>query len=47
MNHLERIYNLSLSHVFEPGLHWVIDHPVVSVAVVFALIYFARNYRML
>jgi hypothetical protein len=48
MNHLERLYNLSLRYVFEPGLNWVIDHPIVSVAVVAALIYFSvRNYRML
>ena len=48
MNHLERFYNLSLRHVFEPGLNWVIDHPIVSVAVVAVLIYWSvRNYRML
>lgn len=48
MNHLERIFDLSLRHVFEPGLHWVVDHPVVSVAVVAVLIYWSvRGYRML
>jgi hypothetical protein len=48
MNHLERFYNFSLRHVFEPGLNWVIDHPIVSVAVVVVLIYWSvRNYRML
>ena len=48
MNHLERFYNLSLRHVFEPGLNWVLDHPIISVVAVVALIYFSvRNYRML
>lgn len=48
MKHLEKFYNLSLRHVFEPGLNWVIDHPIISVAVVVVLIYFSvRNYRML
>jgi hypothetical protein len=48
MKHLERFFELSLRHVFEPGLNWVLDHPVVSVAVVAVLIYWSvRGYRML
>jgi hypothetical protein len=38
----------SLQYVFEPALHWVINHPIISVVVVVVLIFFAvRNYRML
>jgi hypothetical protein len=34
--------------IFEPALNWVLDHPIVSVVVVGALIFFSvRNYRML
>ena len=34
--------------IFEPALNWVLDHPIVSVLVVGALIFFSvRNYRML
>ena len=34
--------------IFEPSLNWVLDHPIISVAVVAALIFFSvRNYRML
>lgn len=48
MNQLERLFDLSLRHVFEPGLNWVIDHPIISVMVVAVMIYFSvRNYRML
>jgi hypothetical protein len=48
MNHLERFFNLSVRYVFEPGLNWVLDHPIVSVAVVAVLIYWSvRGYRML
>lgn len=48
MNYLEKLFNLSLQHVFEPGLNWVLDHPIVSVAVVAVLIYWSvRGYRML
>jgi hypothetical protein len=35
-------------NIFEPCLNWALSHPIVSVVVVGALIYFAcRNYRML
>jgi hypothetical protein len=48
MDKLGKVLDYSLRYVFEPALHWVIDHPVISVAVVVAMIFFAaRNYRML
>ena len=35
-------------YVFEPGLDWVLEHPIVSVLVVIGLIYWSvRGYRML
>jgi hypothetical protein len=48
MDHLNRFLELALSHVFEPGLNWVLNHPLISVVVIAVLIYFSvRNYRML
>jgi hypothetical protein len=43
-----RLFNLGLRYVFEPGLDWVLDHPIVSVAVVAVLVYWSvRGYRMI
>jgi hypothetical protein len=37
-----------LINLFEPSLQWAINHPILSVIIVAALIFFAaRNYRML
>ncbi len=37
-----------VQNIFEPSLNWALDHPIISVAVVAALIFFSvRNYRML
>jgi len=37
-----------LINFFEPCLQWSINHPILSVLIVGALIFFAaRNYRML
>ena len=48
MDYLNRLLELSLRHVFEPGLNWALNHPIISVVVIAALIYFSvRNYRML
>jgi len=34
--------------IFEPSLTWVLNHPIISLLAVAALIFFAaRNYRML
>jgi hypothetical protein len=43
-----RLFDLGLRYVFEPGLDWVLDHPIVSVAVVAVMVYWSvRGYRML
>ena len=48
MSYLQKLFEMSMRHVFEPGLHWVLDHPIVSVTVVVILIYWSvRGYRML
>ena len=37
-----------LINIFEPCLYWALNHPILSVVVVGALIFFAcRNYKML
>jgi len=48
MDYLERLVDLSLRYVFEPGLNWVIDHPLVAVVIVVGLVYWSvRGYRMI
>jgi hypothetical protein len=48
MDHFNRLLDLTMRHVFEPGLNWVLNHPIISVVVIAVLIYFSvRNYRML
>lgn len=48
MDKFGKVIDYSLLYVFEPALHWVINHPIISVVVVVLLIFFAaRNYRML
>jgi len=43
-----RAVDYILINIFEPFLHWALSHPLISVVVVGALIFFAcRNYRML
>ena len=48
MRNLERLFDLSMRYVFEPGLNWVIDHPIVAVVAVVGLVYWSvRGYRMI
>lgn len=48
MHYLEKLFNLSVRHGFEPALDWVIDHPAISVIAVVGLVYWAvRGYRMI
>jgi hypothetical protein len=48
MDRLHKFLDLSLRYVFEPGLDWVLAHPIVSVVVVVALVYWSmRGYRIL
>jgi hypothetical protein len=48
MDRLGKFFDLSLRYVFEPGLNWVLEHPIISVVVVVALVYWSvRGYRIL
>jgi hypothetical protein len=48
MDRLGKFFNLTLRYVFEPGLNWVLEHPIISVVVVVTLVYWAvRGYRIL
>jgi len=48
MDYLNKGIDYVLRHLFEPGLAWVLNHPLISVVVVGVLIYWAvRGYRML
>ncbi len=48
MDLLSRSFDLISHNVFEPALIWVINHPFISLIVVFAIVYTSvRNYRML
>lgn len=45
---MARAIDYIVQNIFEPSLNWVLNHPIISVLVVGALIYFSvRNYRML
>jgi len=48
MDRLNKFFDLTLRYVFEPGLNWVLEHPIISVVVVVALVYWSvRGYRIL
>ena len=48
MDRLSRLLDLTLSYVLEPGVNWVIDHPIISVLTVVAIMFWSmRGYRML
>ncbi len=48
MDEISRLIDLGLRYVFEPGLNWVLGHPIISLLVVVGLVYWsARGYRML
>lgn len=48
MDRLSRLLDLTLSYVLEPGVNWVIDHPIISVLAVVAMVFWSmRGYRML
>ena len=48
MDLLSRYFELLSRHALEPALVWVLNHPIVSLVVVFAIVYVSmRNYRML
>jgi hypothetical protein len=48
MDRLSRLLDLLLRYVLEPGVNWVIDHPIISVLAVVAMVFWSmRGYRML
>jgi len=48
MERLNNFFDLSLRYVLEQGLNWVLEHPIISVVVVVALVYWSvRGYRIL
>ncbi|HXV84760.1 MAG TPA: hypothetical protein VEG60_33350 [Candidatus Binatia bacterium] len=48
MDRINKFFDLSLRYVLEPGLNWVLEHPVISVVVVAVLVYWSvRAYRIL
>lgn len=45
---MSRFIDYIFNNVFEPALAWVLNHPIISVALVGLLIFVSvRNYRML
>jgi hypothetical protein len=48
MDRLSKFFDLTFRYAFEPGLNWVLAHPIISVVVVVALVYWSvRGYRIL
>ena len=48
MDRLNKFLDLTMRYALEPGLTWVLEHPVISVVVVIALVYWSvRGYRIL
>ena len=48
MDRIEKVFDLALRYVFDPGLNWVLAHPIISVVVVVGLVYWAvRGYKMM
>jgi hypothetical protein len=48
MDYIDRLFGFLLRYIFEPGLNWVLDHPIISVVAVIGLVYWAvRGYRMI
>ena len=48
MDHISRSFDWISRHAFEPALVWVLNHPIVSLVVVFVAVWVSvRNYRML
>lgn len=48
MDSIGRLTDIFIRRVLEPGMYWVIDHPIVTVAAVVLLVYWSvRGYRML
>jgi len=47
-DHMDRFIEYIIHNILNPSFAWVLNHPIISVVAVGALIYFSvRNYRML
>jgi hypothetical protein len=45
---MDRAIEYIMRNLFEPGLQWTLNHPIISIVIVGVLIYWAvRGYRML
>ena len=45
---MDKFIEYIIHDIMNPSFAWVLNHPIISVVVVVALIYFStRNYRML
>ena len=48
MDRLSRLLDFVMDHMLEPGANWVINHPIISLLAVVALIFWSmRGYRIL
>jgi hypothetical protein len=48
MDRISKYFDLTMRYVLEPGVNWVIAHPILSLIVVVALVFWSvRGYRML
>jgi hypothetical protein len=48
MDQLSRFFEWISRHAFEPALVWVLNHPIISLVVIFVAVWASvRNYRML
>lgn len=48
MDRLSKLFDFTLDHLLEPSVNWVIDHPIITVAVLVALVCWSmRGYRIL
>ncbi len=48
MDRITKYFDLTMRSVLEPGVNWVIAHPILSLIVVVALVFWSvRGYRML
>ena len=48
MDRITKYFDLTMRYVLEPGVNWVIAHPILSLIVVVVLVYWSvRGYRIL
>jgi hypothetical protein len=48
MDRITKYFDLTMRYVLEPGVNWVIAHPILSLVVVVALVFWSvRGYRVL